>query len=122
MTLDRIITITYQPPGSRNMYGEYVQPDPTTFTVWAQVSPRSLTDIAEVGGQHGEARRSWRIRWIDGLLTYNTALLSVTDGQRLDTDGNLVDWVFSVENLVEYVGRNAEYRRQWIDIEGLYAA
>ena len=121
MTLDRIITVTYTPPGHRNNDGIYVEPPPVVHTVWAQVTPLSLTDIAEAGGSIGQARRRWRIRWIDGLTTYDTRMLTVTDGQRLDTDGNLVDWVFSVENLVEYTGRNSEFRERWIDIEGLYA-
>ena len=121
MTLDRIITITYTPPGFYDDNGEYQESTPQTFTAWAQVTPLSLTDITEVGGSIGQARRRWRIRWIDGLLTYSTSLLQVTDGQRLGTDGNLVDWEFSVENLVEYTGRNSEYRERWIDVEGLYA-
>ena len=120
--LDRLITVTYTPPGTRNMYGEFVEGTPVVYPVWAEVMPKSLTDIAEEGGQRGEARRDWRIRWVDGLYGVPTNLLTVTDDERIDDTGDAVPWVWSVENLTEYVGRNGEYRRRFMDVEGLYSA
>lgn len=120
--LDRYITITHSTPGHRNEHGEYIDGSEVEYPAWAELMPKTLTDIAEVGGQRGEARREWRIRWIDELYGVATNLLTVTDGQRIDENGDAVPWVWSVENLTEYVGRNGEYRRRFMDVEGLYSA
>ena len=120
-TLDRKILVRHTPPGMRNQYGEFVAGTPVNYPVWATVMPKSLTDIHEEGGARGEARRDWRIRWVDGLYGVNTALLTVTDGERIDETGDSVPWVWSVANLVEFVGRNGELRRRWMTIEGLFS-
>ena len=118
--LDRLITITHAVPGSRNQYGEYVEGVSTDYRVWAELMPHELTDEAQQGGVATTARRKWRIRWLPAVRPANTVHLSVTDGQRYDDDGSLIPWQWSVENLIEDVGRAGQYRERWMLIEGFY--
>ena len=121
MTLDRYITITHTPPGRRNMYGEFVAGTPVFHPAWAALKPEGSEDEPEVGGVRGVTKRSWRVRWQPGIVGVNVALLTITDGERIDANGDSVPWVFSCEKVAEFVGKYGEYRHRFLDLEGLFS-
>ena len=110
MPVDRIITVSVQAPGHRNMYGEYVEGAVTEHRVWATRFDRDLQDIEEEGGARTETRRDWRVRWTSTLADVaDLTTVSVTDGG--------ID--FDVQNIVEDTGRFGETRRRWLRIQGV---
>ena len=119
MPLDRLIEVTYLGIGSRNMYGEYIPPTPRKFRVWGTQKDLDLAHANEEGGQRGERRRDWRIRWHEEIAYSDTTLLTVDDFTSRDADGH--HFVWSVVNMVEVNGRNGERRRRWLDIQGLWS-
>ena len=115
MPLDRRLTVTYEGPGGyRNTQQEYV-PGPTiTRGIWATRRDLSSQDVIDVGGSRTEVRRDWQIRWDkqiseireDGLLV---SLKVIDKGKS-----------FNVENVIEESGRDGDFRRRWLRIQGVF--
>ena len=112
MPADRQIIVSVQATGSRDEHGEYVPGPSTDIRTWASKRDRSAEDVATEGGQRGETRRDWRVRWDSRIVATLVSLLSVTD------DGQ----IFNVLNVVEPTrqGRGqADLRRRFLDLQGV---
>ena len=111
MPVDRLITVSVEQPGSRNMYGEYVEGETAEHRVWAGRFDRDLEDIESEGGTRNETRRDWRIRWrADIANVTDLTTVSVVDGGQ----------TFNVQNLQEETGRDGRTRRRWLRISGVH--
>ena len=118
MPLDRLIRVISEAPGTRNQYGESVPGAVTRRLLWATRMDRTLTDIAEEGGQRTEGRRDYRIRWIPDLRHQLSVHLSLMDGT-LDDAGEDVIW--TIDNIVEVTGRDGNTRRRFLDFQCTWA-
>ena len=116
MALDRRITVTYEGPGgARDMHGEY-QPGPTvTKSVWATRRDLSSQDVLEAGGNRTEILRDWQIRWRKDIAEIQESdlfsSLMVLDNGKL----------FNVTKVLEETGRDGDFRKRWLRIQGIYA-
>ena len=119
MPLDRRLTITYTGPGTRNAYGEFVPATPTVWNVWASVDPLRQQTIFDEGGTANDRRRHWRIRFLPGLLAVRANLVTIDEGETVDTvDMPDTPVLYRAYNIYEDTGRNMEVRRRWMIVEG----
>ena len=119
MPLDRRLTITYTGPGHRNEFGEFVPATPEVWDVWASVDPLSQRTIFEEGGAADDRRRRWRIRFLPGILAVQANLVTIFEGEHVDTiDGPDTPVIYRAHNIYEDTGRNLEVRRRWMVVEG----
>ena len=110
MPADRRITITVTAEGMRNIHGEYQEGSTTAIQVWATRRDLSQQDIIEAGGQRDETRRDWQIRWDSRIAVTPVSRLEVVDGGQ----------TFNALNVIEDTGRNGDFRRRWLRIQGVY--
>ena len=110
MPADRLITVNLTGEGMRNQYGEYVEGEVTPIRTWATRMDKTQEDIEQEGGSRNETRRDWRIRWFAALDAAPVSLVSVVDGGQ----------TFNVLNVIEDTGRNGDFRRRWLMIQGMH--
>ena len=110
MPADRLITVNLTVEGMRNQYGEYVEGEVTPIRTWATRMDKSQEDIESEGGSLNSTRRDWRIRWLAALDAAPISMVSVVDGGQ----------TFDVLNVIEDTGRNGDFRRRWLMIQGVH--
>ena len=71
-------------------------------------------DIEEEGGSRTEVRRDWQIRWDKRISEIREEGLLVS--LRVDDKGK----VFNVLNVIEESGRDGDFRRRWLRIQGVF--
>ena len=116
MALDRRITVTYEGPGGgRNMHGEYVPGPTVTVPIWATRRDLSSQDVLESGGNRTEILRDWQIRWRKDIAEIQESdlfsSLMVLDNGKL----------FNVTKVIEETGRDGDFRKRWLRIQGIFA-